>query len=234
MNFVMGIIILSIIFIIYLVYKYFKDRQQDELFYDVDNIYPELRKIHKLRNKIINEINNIDNWTDWPEKELYANTGTWKIYPLYAFDVWVTGNCKELPTLTKFIKSNPNIKLAILSKLSPGMKLTPHRGWGKHSNNVLRAHYGLQVPENKCYIGVSDDKREEKQYHKNDEWLVFDDSKTHMAENTSDQDRIVLILDLERPLNVKKGSSKIGDTKELLEIINYFKHRNIDTTQINL
>jgi len=233
MNFKIVIAILIILIIILLFYKYYINKLQDELFYNVDNVYPELRKIHKLRDKIMKEMANIDNWNDWPEKELYDNNGTWKIYPLYAFDVWVTNNCKSLPTLTKFIQSTPNIKLAILSKLSPGMKLVPHRGWGKHSNNVLRAHYGLNVPENKCYIGVSDDNREEKQYHKNDDWIVFDDSKNHMAENTSDHDRIVLIIDMERPDYIKKGSSKIGDTKELLEIINYFKKRNIDIKQIN-
>lgn len=222
-----------IVTLILLFYKFNRDRLKDELFYDVNEVCPELNKIHKVRNKILDELSHIEmnggEWNDWPEKNLYDSKGTWKIFPFYAFDIWVEENCKKMPTLTNFIKSIPNLKLATLSKLSPGMKLTPHEGWGKHSNFVLRSHYGLIVPENKCYVMVSDDDRKEKQYHKNDRWIIFDDSKTHMAENSSKYDRIVLILDITRPKNIKKGKSKIGDTNELLEIVNYFKKKNIKT-----
>ena len=223
------VLILSLLLIELYKYNY---KLKDELFYDVSDVYPCLKKIHKLRGGIMDELNNIRNvdkiWNDWPERELYNSNGKWKIFPFYAFGIWIEENCNKMPTLTKFIKNIPNLKIAILSKLSPGMKLIPHKGWGKHSNNVLRAHYGLIVPDNKCYVMVLDNKRKEKRYHKNDEWLIFDDSKTHMAENTSNEDRIVLILDIKRPDNVKKGVSKIGDTKELLELVNYFKNKNIN------
>jgi aspartyl/asparaginyl beta-hydroxylase (cupin superfamily) len=212
-----------------------KSVQKNELFYDVNDVFPELEKIHKLRPIIMNEVNNViklqSQWNDWPEKDLYDGKGTWKIFPLYAFGIWVDENCKLMPKLTKFIKSIPKLKLATLSKLSPGMKLIPHQGWGKHSNVVLRAHYGLIVPEKQCYIKVSDENREKIKFHKNDEWMVFDDSKTHMAENKSHNDRIVLILDIERPEYIEKGKSKIGDSKELIEIVNYFKNKNIKIEQ---
>lgn len=204
------------------------DMENSKRFYNVDDTYPNLRAIHPLRSEIMQELNGVINWIDWPERDLYAHPGEWKIFPLFAFDTWAKDNCNKLPTLTKFIKTVPNLKTAILSRLSPKMKLNPHQGWGQHSNTVLRAHYGLIVPENKCYIGVSDladpyKEPQEKQYHKEDEWLVFDDSKMHMAENTSDQDRIVLILDILRPPGVKQGESQVGDTKELIELVNAFK-----------
>lgn len=223
------LLIVIVIFIFMLLLCKFWYSKDDKLFYDVDDVFPELVKIHKLRSKIMNELDNINSneWNDWPEKELYATDNEWKIFPLYAFNIWVNDNCNKMPTLTKFIKSIPNLKIAILSKLSPGMKLVPHRGWGEHSNFVLRAHYGLVVPENKCYVMVSDDNINEKRYHSNDKWLIFDDSKIHMAENESNNERIVLILDIVRPKNIKKGESDVGDTKELLEIVNYFKNKNI-------
>jgi hypothetical protein len=62
-----------------------------------------------------------------------------------------------------------------------------------------------------------------KKYHNKFEWLIFDDSKIHSAENLSDADRIVLIIDVERPRNIAIGKSEIGDTKELLEIVNNIK-----------
>ena len=45
--------------------------------------------------------------------------------------------------------------------------------------------------------------------------------------NRSTKDRIVLIIDLKRPDSIPPGDSQTGDTKELLEIVNYFKNKNI-------
>jgi aspartyl/asparaginyl beta-hydroxylase (cupin superfamily) len=53
--------------------------------------------------------------------------------------------------------------------------------------------------------------------------VVFDDSKLHFAENNGNHDRIVLILDIERPSFVKKGTSDVEDTSELTQFINYMK-----------
>lgn len=58
--------------------------------------------------------------------------------------------------------------------------------------------------------------------------MIFDDSKTHYAHNQSNEDRIVLIVDVARPDNIEIGTSDIGDSKELIEIINYFKIKNIN------
>lgn len=224
---------------------------KDEFFYDVKEINPDLEKIDILKNEIYNEMLNAYNkksWEDWPEKNLYNKNGNWKIFPFYAFDIWVKENCEACPVTYKFLKSIKGLKSAIFSKLSPKMKLNPHRGWGHHSNYVIRCHYGLMVPEG-CYISVSNrnkpplfrsekfknivydehDRKEELRFHQKFQWLCFDDSKTHYAENTSDSDRIVLLLDIERPLNIKVGNSIDGDTEELKTIINYYKSKNIRT-----
>jgi hypothetical protein len=116
-------------------------------------------------------------------------------------------------------------------------------GWGSHSNNVIRCHYGIIVPK-LCYVSVTNNiipplydndnikkssypnniykMGEEIVFHKQFEWLIFDDSKTHYAENMSNEDRIVLIIDVERPKHIKKGVSEIGDTKELMELVKYY------------
>jgi beta-hydroxylase len=198
------------------------------------DIFPELDAIHNIRGDVMREVDEVlmnpQNLDNWPEKDLYDD-GDWKIFPLYAFNTWVDDNCQKMPTLTNFVKSIPNLRIALLSKLSPGMKLKPHRGWKDHSNNVLRCHYGLIVPDG-CYIAVdtsheTDPSKINKQYHKNDSWLVFDDSETHFAENTSDKERLVLIVDIQRPDHIPKGTSTLGDTKELTNIVDYYKKRNI-------
>jgi len=229
----MEIVIIIAVLIVFLIIVYTLLPSSDNGFFKPD-IFPELESIHDMRDDIMVEVDEVlknpQNLENWPEKDLYEE-GEWKIFPFYAFDTWVEDNCRKMPTLTKFIKSIPNLRIALLSKLSPGIKLKPHRGWKDHSNNVLRCHYGLIVPDG-CYIAVdtsheTDPSKINKQYHKNDEWLVFDDSETHFAENTSDEERLVLIVDIERPSHIPKGTSTLGDTKELTNIVDYYKKRNI-------
>ena len=205
-----------------------KNKQLDNFFYKVNDVNTDLLLANEYKYEMLENVMNVyyDEWKDWPEKNLYQNNGTWKIFPFYAFGVWAKDNCKKCPQIYKFIKNIKGLKLATLSRLSPGMRLTPHEGWGFHSNHVIRCHFGIIVPEN-CYISVSNGDSEEIRHHKKFEWLIFDDSKTHYAENKSNFDRIVLIIDVERPSWIKTGVSKVGDSKELLEIVDYFEKKNI-------
>jgi aspartyl/asparaginyl beta-hydroxylase (cupin superfamily) len=217
------IIVAVILLLIFVVLLWSSRPATPQTFYSVDDTFPELGQIHPLRSAIMAELSHINDqkWNPWPEKELYGQ-GSWKIFPLYAFGVWAEDNCRQVPVLTRFVKSLPNMRLATLSKLSPKLKLEPHRGWGSHSNHVLRCHYGIDIPSpDSCYIRVNGDV----QYHQNDRWLVFDDSEEHMAENKSDKDRLVLIIDMARPASVPLGTSEVGDTRELMEIVNYFRDR---------
>lgn len=230
--FLIIIVILIIIYFIFnnnnLLEKF--EEKKNKLFYDIDEINIELKNIKKYKKKIyeetINVYKNNSLWNTWPETYLYNNKDGWKIFPFFAFGIWVDDNCKKCPTIFNFIKNIKGLKLATLSKFSPHTKLDIHQGWGSHSNYVIRCHYGLVIP-NDCYVYVKDDMNEEKKYHKQFEWLAFDDSKFHLAENPSDSDRIVLIIDIERPNNIEIGKSIIGNTKELEEIVNYFKQKKL-------
>ena len=51
------------------------------------------------------------------------------------------------------------------------------------------------------------------------QFLCFDDSKTHRAFNYSQQERIVLILDLARPEHLPLGTATGGHTDELDQFI---------------
>lgn len=223
-------IFIILLIIIILIIVIFNTVKKNKLFYKVSDIDNNLNNINKYKNKILQETINISNnqndWTIWPEKYLYNNEDGWKIFPFFAFNIWVDENCKKCPTIYKFIKQIKGLKLATLSKLSPNTKLNIHQGWANHSNYVIRCHCGIIVPEN-CYVYVEDEINKEYQYHKKFEWLIFDDSKLHFAENPSDTGRIVLILDIDRPDDIEIGKSNEGDTKELIEIINYFKEKSI-------
>jgi len=203
---------------------YFRSRKLDQAFYDQIIIYPELSNIKKDFDKIKREILNLnEKWIEWPEKYLYEGKDNWTIMPLFVFDKY-SSYVEKLPTLYKFLKNIKGLKIASLSKMKSGTKLIPHQGWGDHSNYVLRCHYGIIVEKNKCYISVLNDNIEEIKYQEENEWLVFDDSKTHYAENMSSDDRIVLIIDVIRPEHVKIGKSKILYSDEFNNIIKAFKN----------
>ena len=63
----------------------------------------------------------------------------------------------------------------------------------------------------------------EVQYHYPGNIIVFDDSKRHKAFNYSTKERVVLIVDLLRPMSVPHGTAKGGHTAELNVIIDHFK-----------
>ena len=212
-------------------------------FYDI-SIYPELENI-KLYNDDIHEelktvlkMNKLNDWIDLMDlmetelndtklNDIKLNdtaNNMWKIMPFYYYGTWSPENCKKMPKLTEFLKSLPKLKIALLSVLSPHTRLNEHKGSGNHSNNVLRCNYGLIVPE-ECYIYVKEDNENMATpgEHQKNKWLIFDDSKTHYAINNSDYHRIVLIVDLERPKYIEKGKSDVSNTKELLDIVEYFK-----------
>ena len=204
--------------------------KKNKLFYNIDEINVELKNIKKYKKKMYDETlyiyQNNTLWNTWPETNLYSNKDGWKIFPFYAFGIWMNNNCIKCPTIYNFIKKIKGLKLATLSKLSPHTKLDLHKGWGLHSNYVIRCHYGLIVPNN-CYIYVEDENNKEIKFQKQFEWVLFDDSKSHFAENASDFDRIVLIIDIERPDDIEVGQSILGNTKELEEIVNYYKQQNL-------
>lgn len=188
-------------------------------------IFPYLIHISSKRKDILKEVakisqqTNVKHWNDWPEKYLYHQGGGWKVFPFNVFGTWIPENCKECPVLYKFLKGIKGLRMAGLSRLRPGVSLDLHEGYGKYSNDIFRCHYGIDVPDN-CSLMVGDKVK----FHRNDEWIIFDDSKPHTAANYGNRDRIVLLLDIERPSNIEKGKSTAAYSKEILELMNMVKN----------
>ena len=200
---------------------------KNKKYYELDT-FPELKLISKYKDNIKKELklnlkNELDDWTDWPEKNLYDDTNIWKIMPFFYYGTWINKNCKKMPELVKFLKKLKNLRIALLSILSPNTALKEHKGWGYHSNNVLRCHYGLMVPEDLCYVSVKNDDEilGTIKNHKEHEWIIFDDSKFHFAANNSNYYRVVLIVDMKRPKNI------VFSLKRCIHPLRKMKHRQI-------
>ena len=179
-------------------------------FYDTLTMYPQLQLITDAIHDIKYELNNYQyNWINWVEKKLYIDNGELSIIPIYGFDKWT--KCSDFfPKLTNIIKRINGVKLVAFSKLNKDTILTVHKGWKNHSNYVIRNHIGITVPE-KCGIWCEGKKCD----HENYKWLSFDDSKYHTAYNSSISERIILIIDIERPNYLKLGTSNVEDSTEL-------------------
>ena len=104
--------------------------------------------------------------------------------------------------------------------MSGGTDLMEHTGWCDLANYVLRVHICLDIPTDKESCGLVVDG--EVEHHKQGEILIFADSKSHKAFNNSEEERIVLIVDILRPVDIPLGTCVGGHTSQLNGLINMF------------
>ena len=116
---------------------------------------------------------------------------SWKTLYLRAYGV-DTKLAKYFPKTMDLINQCP-CTLAFFSLLEPGAKLNPHTGIYK---GVIRYHLGLIVPEQwtKCFINIDG----KNLYWREGEDIMFDDMYTHYVENNTNQQRVILFLDIKR------------------------------------
>jgi aspartyl/asparaginyl beta-hydroxylase (cupin superfamily) len=119
----------------------------------------------------------------------------WKTFFLYGYGFTAKLGVEMCPRTAALMREIPGMTTAMISILSPGKHILDHRGPYK---GVLRYHLGLIVPEDAqaCRIRVGDDIRR---------WeagksMIFDDTFNHEVWNDTDETRVVLFVDVLRPL----------------------------------
>jgi beta-hydroxylase len=120
----------------------------------------------------------------------------WKTYFFYGYGFRSDANCARCPETTRLIESIPGMETAMFSILAPGKRIPPHDGPYK---GVLRYHLGLIVPDapvEQVGIRVGGETRGWSEGAS----LVFDDTYEHEAWNETEQTRVVLFVDVVRPL----------------------------------
>lgn len=180
------------------------------------SLYPELTLLKENADTIAKEISEEKRWFLWPsdQKSKEQNNmcafleGQWTIFPLYfpklpLIRVKIPGLMhleleqlieevpQRFPKTFSLLKELPHLKFAALSKLHAHSELKPHR----HVNPLSWiAHMGLLIPKSgDCGLKVGT-----KVHHwkKTGDLVLFDDTFLHSAWNRSDEERIVLYLDL--------------------------------------
>jgi beta-hydroxylase len=128
----------------------------------------------------------------WPETQYYE--GDWQTFGLYAFGHKRRDNCAACPRTTRLLEQVPGLVMAGFSRLAPGTRITPHRGYDGWAQYVLRCHLGLAVND-RCAIRVGDQTRQ----WQAGKTLVFCDATEHEAWNLGATERVVLLLDFRNP-----------------------------------
>ena len=137
-----------------------------------------------------------DGYNDWGFNSFFRSG--WKRFYLKWYDDALPSARRMCPRTVALLESIPGIKGAMFATLAPGARLVQHRDPFAGS---LRYHLGLVTPTHpgECRIlvdGIPYTWRD-------GEDLLFDETFIHYAENTTDQTRIILFCDVERPLHTR-------------------------------
>ncbi len=130
------------------------------------------------------------------ESERIKRSGDWDVAFFYERGRRCADICDACPVTTRGIESYPAMRtiagLIYVSRMRAGTHIRAHRG---PTNLRVRCHLGIKVPGGDCAIRVGDEARP---WHEG-RCLVFDDFFEHEAWNHTEEDRIVLIVDLWHP-----------------------------------
>ncbi len=152
--------------------------------------------IRKELDQVLPYADSLPNFQDIsPRQGNIADDDRWKTFFFCAFGYQSQKNCDRCPETTKLLKKIPGLKVAFFSILAPGKHIPRHSG--KHKG-IIRYHLALKVPEPRenCRIQVAD----QIAYWEEGKSLIFDDTFPHEVWNETNDYRVVLFLDIARPL----------------------------------
>jgi len=145
---------------------------------------------------LLEDRENLPNFQDISKDQIeITDDDRWKTLFLYGYGFEAELGVELMPRTAALMRQIPGMTTAMISILSPQKHILPHRGPYK---GVLRYHLGLVVPEDaeSCRIRVGEDIR----HWEEGKSLVFDDTFNHEVWNDTDETRVVLFVDVLRPL----------------------------------
>lgn len=175
------------------------------VFFDVERTLPELRRVDEAFDTIRAELEAVlagrdriprYHEVDGGQKNISPRDGqAWRTYFVsmhWAGEALATRSA--CPRTAAIVESIPNYLQGFFSILEPGTDVPTHNG---PALNYLRYHTALIVPEkDPPTLRV----RDRHYTWKEGESLLFDDSWNHEVFNNSEQMRVVLVVDVMRPM----------------------------------
>ncbi|WP_223421250.1 aspartyl/asparaginyl beta-hydroxylase domain-containing protein [Tateyamaria pelophila] len=130
-----------------------------------------------------------------PDHKGLDDQNKWRSFFLWGYGFRVDQNCARCPQTTAALKNVPGLRTAMFSIHAPGMAIPPHKGV---TAGMCVFHLGLKVPKDtaNCAIRVEN----EIVHWQDGEGFVFDDTKQHETWNRTDDERVILLVQFDRPL----------------------------------
>jgi beta-hydroxylase len=119
----------------------------------------------------------------------------WKSFFFNGYGFRAEANHARCPRTSALLERIPNLVVAFFSIMEPGTHVPPHRGVTKA---WLNCHLGVVIPKGagKCAMEVAGRTVEWRE----GEWVVFDETNRHEVWNERSQPRVVLFLQVKRPM----------------------------------
>lgn len=146
--------------------------------------------------RVLEDREGLPNFQDISKDQIeITDDDRWKTLFLYGYGFEAKLGVELCPRTAALMREIPGMTTAMFSILSPRKHILDHRGPYK---GVLRYHLGLIVPRDAqaCRIRVGEDIR----HWEEGESMVFDDTYNHEVWNDTDETRVVLFVDVLRPL----------------------------------
>lgn len=174
------------------------------VFWNIDEVCPQLRALEAAYPKIRAEVEALLSEQEAmpayheinaQSTEIAATTtGRWNVFMLELLGYRAERNLARCPETARALEQVPGRLQAMFSVLDPGKSVPKHEG---PYLGYLRYHLAIRVPrDNPPEIRVAD----QPYVWKEGEGVVFDDSWPHEVINHASEPRVVLIVDIPRPL----------------------------------
>ena len=143
-----------------------------------------------------------------PDQKRISHGTQWRSFFLWGFGYRITGNCERCPDTAAVLEQIPGLVTAFFSILAPGAHIPPHRGVTKR---IVNCHLALMVPrqasqpEDRCRMLVDD----QVVTWEPGKCVVFDDTYQHAVWNPTQEMRVVLLLQVKRP--IRQPGRFLGD-----------------------
>ena len=180
--------------------------QNRPVVYDIDTVCPALRRFEENIEAIQQELlallpgrKEIPKYHEIDAGRLHISSdadgdASWRVHMLYAMGAKPADQRATCPRTCELLDTMPDLFQAFFSILEPRKSVPPHEG---PYAGYLRYHLPLVVPTDRPpRMRIKD------HWHtwQEGEGLLFDDHWDHEVENQSDQVRVVLIVDIFRPM----------------------------------
>jgi aspartyl/asparaginyl beta-hydroxylase (cupin superfamily) len=169
---------------------------ENELFPWIAEIEANWTTIRDELERVLEDRDALPNFQDISKDQIeITDDDRWKTFFLYGYGFEAKLGTEMCPQTAALMRRIPGMTTAMFSILSPRKHILDHRGPYK---GVLRYHLGLIVPRDAqaCRIRVGEDFRHWEQ----GESMIFDDTYNHEVWNDTDETRVVLFVDVLRPL----------------------------------